>query len=192
MARPLLFLINDARLLDGIRSGDEEALVTLYRRAEPQVRALITRNSGTPEDAQEVLQESLVILWERVRSGRYEHAARCETFVFATARNLWLRRLARKRREIPALPDAEAVAAADPDPLEAMIEDEQTRIVGNALTRLGEPCRTLLLLFYWEEAPMEEIARRLGFANAATAKSKKYQCKKALQALMGGRGDTRD
>jgi RNA polymerase sigma factor (sigma-70 family) len=192
MARPLLFLNDDARLLDGIRSGDEEALVTLYRRAEPQVRALVMRNSGTLQDGQEILQEALVILWERVRAGRYEHAARCETFLFATARNLWLRRLARRRREVPDLPDGDTVAAADPDPLESMIEDEQTRMIGNALMRLGEPCRTLLLLFYWEEVPMEEIARRLGFANAATAKSKKYQCKKTLQALMGERGGDRD
>jgi RNA polymerase sigma factor (sigma-70 family) len=186
MTRPLLLLNDDSRLLDGIRSGDEEALVTLYRRAEPQVRALVMRNSGGRDEAEEILQEALVILWERVRSGRYEHAARCETFLYATARNLWLRQLARRRREMPDLPDADGVAAADPDPLESMIGAEQTRLIGSALTRLGEPCRSLLLLFYWEEVPMEEIAKRMGFANAATAKSKKYQCKKALQALMGG------
>ncbi|MGB6649412.1 MAG: sigma-70 family RNA polymerase sigma factor, partial [Bacteroidota bacterium] len=49
---------------------------------------------------------------------------------------------------------------------------------------LGEPCRTLLLLFYWEERSMGEIAVELGFANADTAKSKKYQCKKALEKLL--------
>jgi len=56
--------------------------------------------------------------------------------------------------------------------------------VRDALDRLGEPCRTLLILFYWEEASMEEIASRLGFANAETAKSKKYQCKKALEQIL--------
>ena len=57
--------------------------------------------------------------------------------------------------------------------------------VRSALDRLGDPCRTLLILFYWEEASMEEIARQLGLANAATAKSKKYQCKEQLKRLIG-------
>lgn len=180
----LLFLNEDSRILDGIRRGDEETLVTLYRKGLRPVRALIVRNSGTEEEAKEILHEALVILWERVRSGRFEQGSKLETFLVGTSRNLWLRRLARRRRELPGTLEPEMRASGDPDPLEAMMEDEAAKEIGAALRLLGDPCRTLLLLFYWEEQPMEEIARRLGFANAATAKSKKYQCKKALAELL--------
>jgi RNA polymerase sigma factor (sigma-70 family) len=192
MAAPLLFFSEDSRHLDGIRRGDEETLVTLYRKGWRPVRALVMRNSGTEEEAEEILHQSLVILWERVRSGRFEQSAKLETFLVATARNLWLRRLARKRRELPGRLEPEEHASGDPDPLEAMIEAESVREIGTALRRLGDPCRKLLLLFYWEEASMEEIARRLGFANAETAKSKKYQCKKALQELLKNLGPDHD
>jgi RNA polymerase sigma factor (sigma-70 family) len=174
----------DARLLDRIRRGDEDALVTLYRQSCKSVTALVTRNSGTERDAGELLQEALVILWERVRQGRFRHDARLETFLYATCRNLWLRRLARARREIPRELDPDESASDDPSPLDQLIESEESAMIGNALRRLGEPCRSLLVLFYWEEASMEEIAARLGFANAETAKSKKYQCKKALQDML--------
>jgi RNA polymerase sigma factor (sigma-70 family) len=184
MSAPVLFLDQDAKLLDRIRRGDEEALATLYRSNQRAVTALITRNSGSTDDAADVLQESLVILWERVRSGRYEHTARLDTFLFATARNLWLRRLARLRRETPAEINPEHHPSDDPSPLEELIESERARLVKLALTKLGEPCRTLLILFYWEEISMEEIASRLGLANADTAKTRKYQCKKALQLLL--------
>ncbi len=184
MTVTLHFLTEDARLLDRIRRGDEEALVTLFRQSRRAVTALVTRNSGTERDAEEVLQESLVVLWERVRQGRYRHAARLETFLYATAKNLWLRRLARARRETPLNLDADESVADDPSPLDRLIESEESAMISNALSRLGEPCRTLLVLFYWEEASMEEIATRLGFANAETAKSKKYQCKKALQDML--------
>lgn len=184
MTVTLHFLNEDTRLLDRIRRGDEEALVTLYRQSLRPVTALITRNSGTGRDAEEVLQEALVILWERVRQKRYRHTARLETFLYATARNLWLRRLARARREAPREIDPEESVSEDPSPLDVLIESEESVLIGDALTRLGEPCRTLLILFYWEEASMEEIAGRLGFANPDTAKSKKYQCKKALQELL--------
>jgi len=187
MKARLAFLTQDARVLDLIRRGDEGALVTLYRSCRRQVVSMVLGNSGTPDDAEDILQEAVVVLWERIRADRFEASARLETFVYATARNLWLRRLARARREV-SFPDQDQMIQ-DPDlpVLERMIEDEGAGIVAEALTLLGEPCRTLLLLFYWEERPMEEIASRLGFANAATAKSKKYQCKKALEQLLSER-----
>lgn len=178
------FLDDDARILDRIRRGDESALVTLYRQSCTPVTALVTRNSGTGQDADDVLQEALVIVWERVRQGRYKHDARLETFLYATARNIWLRRLARLRREVPRDLDPDETMSDDPSPLDRLIESEETAMIASALNRLGEPCRSLLILFYWEEASMEEIAGRLGFANPDTAKSKKYQCKKALQEML--------
>jgi RNA polymerase sigma factor (sigma-70 family) len=184
MKSPLLFLNSDARVLDGIRRGDESALVTLYNAHRRPITALVMRNNGTNDDAEDILQEALVILWERVRAGNYEYTAALGTFLFATARNLWLRRLARARREQPLDPDGERSTSDDPSPLEELIDNERTLSIRNALSNLGEPCRSLLVLFYWEEASMDEIARQLGLANAATAKSKKYQCKEQLKRLI--------
>jgi RNA polymerase sigma factor (sigma-70 family) len=187
MKTPLLFMDEDARILDGIRTGDETALVKLYRQNRKSITVFLMRNNGTADDADDMLQEALVILWERVRAGGHEYGARLSTFIFATVRNLWLRRLARKRRESPATHPLEEHPDETLSPLELLIDEEQTVAVHSALEALGEPCRTLLLLFYWEELPMEDIARRLGFANADTAKSKKYQCKKSLKDLLTNR-----
>ena len=182
MAGSPLFSSNDARILDRIRKGDEGALVELYRENRNPVRALVMRNRGTEEDADDILQESLVTLWERVRTGRFHYSARLGTFIYATARNMWLRRLARSRREVAGIETDPA--SDDASPLELMIEEEEAEIVRSALERLGEPCRKLLLLFYWEEESMESIAAQMGMANADTVKSRKYQCKKSLEALI--------
>jgi len=187
MKTPLLFMDEDTHILNGIRTGDETALVQLYRSNRKSITAFLLRNNGTADDAEDMLQEALVILWERVRAGRHEYSARLSTFIFATVRNLWLRRLARKRRESPAAHPEDDFADGSLSTLDQMIDEERTESVRSALEALGEPCRTLLLLFYWEELSMEDIARRLGFANADTAKSKKYQCKKSLKDLLMNR-----
>lgn len=184
MATRLLFLGSDAGILHQIRNGNEDALVRLYRENRRTVTAFVTRNNGTTDDAEDMLQEALVILWERVRAGKFEYTAKLGTFIFATVRNMWLRRLARARKE-RSDPDAGVnEISSDASPLEKMIEDEEARLVAQALEMLGEPCRQLLLLFYWEEQSLEEIALALGFANASTAKSKKYQCKKTLETTL--------
>jgi len=184
MARSALFLTEDARLLDGIRRGDEETLVLLYRLCDGPVRRYVAANNGTQDDADDMLQEALVILWERVRDGRFEYTARLSTFVVGTVRNLWLRRLARARREFPSHGTVEMAADPGNSPLDTMIDGERARAVHDALQKIGEPCRTILLLFYWEQSTMDEIASRLGFANAETAKARKYQCKKSLQQIL--------
>lgn len=184
MSPKLFFLNDDARILDMIRRGDERALVELYEANRKMVAAFVARNNGTHDDHEDLLQESLVILWERVRSNRFEHASRLSTFLYATARNIWLRRLARAKKEVP----TDLQPDSNPDPrasaLEQMIEEEESLGVRNALERIGEQCRELLTLFYWEERSMEEIAQRMGFANAETVKSRKYQCKKSLEKIL--------
>lgn len=180
----LFFLNEDVRIIDQIRKGDEEALVTLYRANEKQVAAFVLGNRGTRNDVEDLLQEALVILWERVRAGCYEHTAKISTFIFGIVKNLWLRRLARARREIVASIEDDPPPSNDASPLEELIESEESARIASALETLGDPCKKLLLLYYWEEVSMDEIAARLGFANADTVKSKKYQCKKALQKLL--------
>ena len=184
MKPSFFFLTSDAKILDLIRKGDEEALVALYESNRKPIAAYITRNSGTTEDMQDVLQESLVILWERIRTGRFEYKAQLNTFIYATVKNLWSQRLRQKKRLSSAEIDPEAHEDQSPSVLDHLIATERVEMVRDALETLGEQCRKLLLLFYWEEQSMEEIAVRLGFANADTVKAKKYQCKKALERAL--------
>jgi RNA polymerase sigma factor (sigma-70 family) len=182
----LLFLNDDARILDQIRKGKDEALVRLYAMNERQVTSYVTRNNGSQDDAEDMLQEALVVLWERVRTGRYEHTAKISTFVFATVKNMWLRKIARSKREIASDMQNDLTPSNDGSVLDDMIETEEAEAVSAALNALGDPCRQLLLLYYWEELSMDEIAMQMNFANADTVKSKKYQCKKALRQLLRG------
>jgi len=189
MESSLFFLNADARILRSIKEGDETGLAELYSSNWKPVSSYVLRNKGSVDDAKDMLQEALVVLWERVRSGNFEPTARLSTFIFATAKNKWLRRLARRRKELVASLEPEEIAGDDPSPLEEMIESEQTDRVRRGLEKLGEPCRSLLLLYYWEERSLESIAHTLGFANANTVKSRKYQCKSALRRLMEKAGD---
>jgi RNA polymerase sigma factor (sigma-70 family) len=184
MKPSLFFLTSDAKILDLIRKGDEEALVALYESNRKPIAAYIARNSGTTEDVQDVLQESLVILWERIRSGRFEYKAQLSTFVYATVKNLWSQRLRTKKHLSSAEIDPEANEDQSPSVLDSLVEMERVEMVRKALGTIGEQCRKLLLLFYWEEQSMQAIAVQLGFANADTVKAKKYQCKKALELAL--------
>lgn len=178
------FFNSDAKLYNLIKNGDESALVTLYQSNQRMITSYILRNSGTEDDAEDLLQEAVIIVWERIRSGRFEYSAQLSTFIFATVKNMWMRRLAKNRREIPTEIQDENVGSNEESAEEKMIDAERVNAVAIALQKIGEPCKTLLILFYWEECSTEEIAQRMKFANADTVKSKKYQCKKMLEKIL--------
>ena len=184
MQTPLFFLNDDSKLLDALRNGDEHALAELFQKNRRPITSLVIRNHGTEDDAEDILQEALVVLWEKIRSGSFEYQAKLSTYIYATAKNIWFRRLARRRRELPATNEAFEVAAEDTTPQEELEENERISAVQYAMEQIGNPCRDIHLLYYWEEQSMEEIALKLGFANADTVKSKKYQCKKMLERLV--------
>ena len=184
MGSPLFYLDSDARVLELIRKGDEEALVILYKQNRTMVASYVTRNSGTKDDAEDMLQESLIALWEKVKAGKFEYSAKLSTFIYATVRNLWSRKLARRRRELPQASNADDPPDEAASALEDLIEVETTNLVRRAMEKLGEQCRKILLLFYWEDLTMDQIAAQMGLANADTAKAKKYQCKRELESLM--------
>ena len=183
--KPTFFFLNDdAKILNMMKEGDDEALVILFRQNTKAIASYVLRNNGSEEDADDVLQESVIILWERVRGGRFEQSAKLSTYLYAVAKNIWSRKRMRKLREPATELENDIFNSGEQSQLDEMIDSERSRTIADAMKLLGEPCKTLLTLYYWEELPQEEIAKKMGFANAATVKSKKYTCKKMLEKIL--------
>ena len=71
-------------------------------------------------------------------------------------------------------------------------ENERANLINNCLNELGDTCKRILYYFYYDELSMEDIAEKMGFANADTAKTKKYKCKKELDKLVKSKYSTQD
>ncbi|HVN48770.1 MAG TPA: sigma-70 family RNA polymerase sigma factor [Bacteroidota bacterium] len=184
MQKPILFLNSDARILETLRAGKEHALLELFQQNRQSIRSLVMKNHGNEDDAEDILQDALIVFWEQIRSGKFIYEAKLSTYIYGISKNLWMRRLYKKKRELP-MPDDEPDWRDDAQtPLEELIATEESNSVAQAMERIGSPCKEVLLMYYWEERSMEEIAEALHFSNADTAKSKKYQCKKTLELLI--------
>ena len=57
---------------------------------------------------------------------------------------------------------------------------EKIKIINECINSLGETCRKILQLYYFDKLSMQELAEQMGYANADTAKTKKYKCKLEL------------
>jgi RNA polymerase sigma factor (sigma-70 family) len=179
----LVLYKSDRAIIERIAQGDDAELSGLYHSNLKMVVRYITANNGTQGDAEEQLQDALVILWEKIRFGDFILNSKLSTYLYAVVKNRWRKELTRRKRFINLDSTSET---RDSDPLisETLQETDMTALVKNCIEQLSPVCREILKLFYYENRTMKEISTLVGLANEKTAKSKKYQCKKELEFLM--------
>ncbi len=177
--------ITDQQILERMRSGDERPLGTLYNRSMPLVEAYILQNSGKKEDAEDILQDALVIVWKNIRKPDFQLSSAFMTYIQSIARNLWLKKL-RSARHLNIVSDTIENTDDTKEQYIAQAEDPEINamLLNKVMDRLSPVCRQILILFYFEELDTSEIAVKMHFANSDTVKSKKYQCKKKLEEMI--------
>jgi RNA polymerase sigma factor (sigma-70 family) len=167
---------NEKLLLQGLARNDKKAVETIYRLNYSTVQSLIINNNGSADDAKDIFQEAMIVLYEKARSGNFELNCQIKTYVYSVARRLWLKKLQQASRY-----GGDITTAENTVPVEEDLEDHQRRdnefgMMEKAMDGLGEPCRSLLEAFYLRKQNMQEIASAFGYTNAENAKTQKYKC----------------
>ncbi|MFM7765815.1 MAG: RNA polymerase sigma factor, partial [Sphingomonadales bacterium] len=88
----------DHELLDRIRSGDRSALVNIYKSQYSMIRSYVIKNQGREEDAEDLLQDALIVLWQKVQQGNFVLSSKLSTYMMAICKNLWLKRLGKLQK----------------------------------------------------------------------------------------------
>ncbi len=173
----------EKEILNRIRSNDRTVLGELFMRYKRLIFSYIQSHGGCEEDAEDMLQEAIIVLWQKVSAGTFTFTAKPGTYLLAVAKNKWMAEM-RKRSRFTGNEEAGDVADGNSSVLDELLSEEKIGQVRRAMEALPAPCKKLLLLYYFEERNMDDISRILEFANANVAKSKKYQCMKALEAVL--------
>ena len=182
-----------AELLAGVRRGDADAFEALARLYAPRMFRLAVRLTGRREDAEDLVQETLVKALPALK--RFEGRARLSTYLLRAMTNLWKNRLRAKRRsrlvdwfrggrktEDGELLEPVAVDES-PTPLERLEQRDRARQVREAVSRLEPQRRLTLLLREVEEMSYEEIARMTGVP-VGTVRSRLARARDDLRRLL--------
>ena len=188
--------INERILLEGLAASDKKAVEVIYQENYNMVQSLIINNNGSPDDAKDIFQEAMIVLYEKVRSGTFELNCQIKTYLYSVCRRLWLKRLQQMNRYSSPLGDIESVV-----PVEEEIEGHEKRnaefeMMEKAINSLGEPCKSLLEAYYLQKQNMQVIAANFGYTNSDNAKNQKYKCLMRLKKIFfthykNGNGDGR-
>lgn len=157
------------------KTSREELLKRIYKERKMIIH-WVKQNSGSKHDGEDVLQEAIIIYLTLIDEGKIADSTDPMPMISTISRRYWLG-LLRKRKSVFVPLETVALSEEVTVDIENAIEYEsRSQNALNALDLLGEKCKDLLKLFYFNKLDMVKIADQLGFRNEHVARSMKYKC----------------
>lgn len=171
---------------------NRKALDDLFASSTSHLFQAALRILLNTEDAEDAVQDSLLRAFRKLH--QFDGRARFSTWLHRIAINSSLMGLRKRkyRRELPLEPmfeGAELVAPAidpasdEPSPEEQCAQEEERRIVSEALLKLPGKFRTAIELCILEGLPIKDAARRLGVP-VSTMKARLFRARRALKTTV--------
>lgn len=163
----------DQRYIDGLLSNDRVIIGEIYSRYAPKITALVLKNNGSQDDAQDVFQEALIAIHRNAENGL---VLQCpfDAYLYVVCKRKWLNVLKKNLRREVTIADTSgyegAEAQIDGSQMQSLL-NEREDFFWRMFKELGEKCRKLLQLS-WTGLPLEEVASQLGMTYGYLRKRK--------------------
>jgi len=177
----------DSELVANLRAGKrmEETIKTIYRNHFDSLSWYVMNNNGTRQDAEDVFQEVLVAFIDLVQKDKFRGESTVKTFLYSLNRHIWLNELKRRGRTLAREEKFEKMQEhIAPDTGHLIAGREEKAEVMRLVSELGETCRKILVLFYYENLSMKEILDATEYENEQVVRNKKYKCLKQLEQMI--------
>ena len=152
----------DALRLEGhmaaiARDRDRAAFIEVFRYFAPRLKAYLMRLGSAPQEAEELMQEVLIIVWQRAETFDAKQAS-VSTWIFTIARNKRIDALRRERRPEIDPNDPALVPAAEPAADDTLATLQQNARLREAIEVLPPEQIELVRMAYFEDKAHVAIA----------------------------------
>lgn len=180
---------SDEDLVQAYANGDEKAFAELYGRHKDSLYRFCCFMLRDAEKAEEVLQKAFVRFFERVSQFKSSGGPPFKQWIFIVCSNLCKDELRQAiSRKTGLLENPDLLAGTYPNQEKALETEEENRRVNKALTELPEKLRQVILLQYFADLELKEIAGVLKVPEG-TVKSRLHKAKELLARLLGGKNN---
>ena len=149
----------------------EKHFMYLYKKAFPAVAKYISKKGGTFDEAKDIFQDALVVLYEKTITQFLNLHLNEQAYLFGVSKNLWIQKFKSNINQIPIDTDLDDYY---------FIEEENMQPSPATLMRYletaGQKCMEILKAFYYDNLPVNKIAELFGYSGSHSATVQKYKC----------------
>jgi RNA polymerase sigma factor (sigma-70 family) len=178
---------SDIELIAAIsgKKDPNEAILFIYQEFSRTTSSFMINYGASEQDAEDVFQETVIAFIDIVQKGKFRMQSSIKTFLVSIARNIWRNEVKRRQRSDYREKQFESGRDQTEEDISELISEwEKKKQLRDLVYELGEPCRKLLMLFYYENLSMKEILTYLPYENEQVVRNKKYKCLQQLTEIM--------
>ena len=168
----------DQYFIDGIANNNSLILKRIYQRYSHTIYTFIKDNKGNREDAKDIFQEGLVVIYKMTQKRNVVLNSSFLTFLHSICRKLWWNKL-RKTKKVQKMADFPPNIQLESSVEQRYIDTERYNLYREKMQALPTKQRQVLEL-HLEGRKMREIAAIAGLKSEEYAKKYKYKCKQLL------------
>lgn len=176
-------LEQDQALLKGLADNNKKSIEEIYRLNYSIIQTFVLNNNGSVDDARDIFQEAMVVLYKKSKEPTFALTCQIKTYIFSICRRLWLKRLQQLSKFSTQVESLEETVSVEEDIEEHEKVNNDFILMEHAMSKIGEPCKSLLDAYYLQKKNMVEIAAEFGYTNADNAKTQKYKCLVRLKKI---------
>lgn len=169
---------SNEEIIEGIKRHDHTVLSHIYERNYKIIEHLVLSNGGTRDEAADVFQESMIIVYNKVRENQLTLTAYFDTYLYGVCRLVWMALLRKRNSYVPAELVSERVISDD-DIQWNMIQDEKHQLVWHYFSKLTADCQKVIRLFF-EGKSIREITEIMHYSSEQHTKNRRLRCKERL------------
>lgn len=174
--------MQEINYVSAILSGDRAELTQMYAALFPFIRRLVKDLGGSDEDAKDVFQDAVIVVYEKAKKPDFELTSKFSTYFYGICNNIWRSRQQKKSASEVTIPDHAKFIPDDSSDVD-ILQIERNKLFYKTLRLMGKNCQKLLELFF-QKLSMVEIAREMGYASEGYARVQKSKCKDRLVELV--------
>ena len=168
--------------------NDEKRLLKeLYAHREKCVNLLLGRTNCDRDTAENVFIEAVFTYRKKIAENTLpDRKIYVSNYLYGICHNLWLKNYASEKRMRDAAGDvARYFYEYLPDHINeinaSVYQENLLTVIQDSLRSMGEKCRSIIRMFYYEEKSMTEIAEIMRFKTSVVATTVKYRCFKEFR-----------
>jgi len=167
-----------------IKENENQALKEIYTTHRAScIIWLKSTYSISEEDAKEIFQSSIIVLYDNVMTGKLvKLSSSIKSYLYSIAKNKAREHLRKDGKMVDE--DKIQLVASENGIEEKRIIESKINKINQTLQSMGDPCKTLLQMYYYKRINMTKIGSLMGYKNSDTVKNVKYKCIKKLQKLL--------
>ena len=167
---------SDQIYLDGLANNDSAIIQSIYKKFVPKVVSYIRNNSGDEYQAQDVIQEVMILLFNQAKANKLQLTCPFDAYFFLLCKRKWLNELKKASNKGVTIDDDVTSTNEPTEELLAQTEvfEEKQQLFDLMFQKLGDKCQELLKLSFTLKS-MEEVAEKLQ-VTYGYARKKKSLC----------------